>query len=117
LAFDLFTRQEPITQPVVAPPEGPTAAYGDYVVTIFACSGCHGEDLDGGFIPGPGGPPTPSLEAVPGWTEDEFINLFRTGMLPSGSPVSAEMPWQELGSFATDDDLRAVKAYLNSHFE
>jgi mono/diheme cytochrome c family protein len=114
LAFDLFTRQEPVTEPVVAPPEGPTAEYGEYLVTIFACSGCHGEDLRGGFIPGPGGPPAPDiLTTVPAWTEEEFITFFHTGVLPTGDPVSQDMPWQELGRFATDDDLRAVKAYLD----
>jgi mono/diheme cytochrome c family protein len=114
LAFDLFTRQEPITEPVVAPPEGPTAEYGDYLVTIFACGECHGDDFQGGFIPGPGGPPVPSLQAVPEWSEEQFITFFRTGVRPDGEPVGPDMPWQELGDFATDDDLRAVKAYLNN---
>lgn len=114
MAFGLFTRQEAITEPVVAPPEGPTAEYGDYLVTIFACSGCHGEDLRGGFLPGPGGPPAPSLQAVPSWTDEQFITFFRTGVTPSGEQVGPEMPWQELGDFATDDDLLAVKAYLNN---
>jgi mono/diheme cytochrome c family protein len=114
MAFDLFTRQEPITQPVVAPPVGPTAEHGEYVVTIFACGECHGEDLRGGFIPGPGGPPTPNLESVTEWSDEQFINFFRTGVRPSGEPVSPEMPWQELGSYATDEDLLGVKAYLNS---
>jgi mono/diheme cytochrome c family protein len=114
LVFDLFTRQEPVVGPVVAPPEGPTAEYGEYLVTIFACSGCHGEDLRGGFIPGPGGPPTPDILAtVPSWTEEGFITFFRTGVLPTGNSVSENMPWQELGGFATDDDLRAVKAHLD----
>jgi mono/diheme cytochrome c family protein len=114
LAFDLFTRQPPVTQPVAAPPEGPTAEYGEYLVTIFACSGCHGQDLRGGFIPGPGGPPAPDiLTTVPAWTEEEFMTFFHTGVLPTGDPVSQDMPWQELGRFATNDDLRAVKAYLD----
>jgi mono/diheme cytochrome c family protein len=114
MAFGLFTRQEPITQPVTAPPEGVTPEYGDYLVTIFACRECHGDDLRGGVIPGPGGPPVPGLMAVPDWSDEEFITFFRTGVPPSGEPVGPDMPWQELGDFSTDDDLRAVKALLNS---
>ncbi len=114
MAFGLFTRQEPLTGPVVAPPEGPTAEHGDYLVTIFACGECHGDDFQGGVMPGPGGPPVPGLQAVPSWTAEEFITFFRTGLTPSGEPVGPDMPWQELGDFATDDDLRAVQAYLNT---
>jgi hypothetical protein len=39
---------------------------------------------------------------------------MRTGIKPDGSALSEEMPWQEVNAFASDDDLRAIYAYLKS---
>lgn len=107
--------QAPITQPTVAPAEGPSAEYGKYLVSVLACTVCHGENLAGrapGKLPGP--PAGPNLTAiVPGWSADVFIHVLRTGTDPSGRKVSAEMPWKQISGFASDDDLRAMHAYLH----
>jgi mono/diheme cytochrome c family protein len=48
------------------------------------------------------------------WTEETFIRTMRTGKRGgSGRPVLPPMPWFNL-SAATDDDLRAMFAYLQS---
>ena len=39
--------QPPIPQPVVAPVEGASAEYGEYLVSILGCRVCHGENLYG----------------------------------------------------------------------
>ena len=48
------------------------------------------------------------------WTEDVFIAAMRTGKhMGAGRPILPPMPWQYVGKL-TDDDLRAVFAYLES---
>jgi mono/diheme cytochrome c family protein len=111
----LQTAQEPITGPVPMPPEGPTAEYGEYLVSIVACHECHGENLTGGTPSAFGPPPGPNLtQIVPNWSEDEFLTFFRTGTDPSGRAIDPEMmPWKEYSNFATDDDLKAIYNYVH----
>jgi mono/diheme cytochrome c family protein len=48
------------------------------------------------------------------WTEEMFINAMRTGKhFGTSRPIMPPMPWQNL-SRATDEDLRAIYAYLRS---
>jgi mono/diheme cytochrome c family protein len=48
------------------------------------------------------------------WTEEMFISAMRTGRhMGSGRPILPPMPWQGIGQL-TDDDLKAVFAYLRS---
>ena len=48
------------------------------------------------------------------WTEDMFLKAMRTGKhMGAGREILPPMPWQSLGSL-TDDDLKAVFAYLKS---
>lgn len=48
------------------------------------------------------------------WLESSFISAMRTGKhLGSGRPILPPMPWQNVGQL-TDDDLRAIFAYLRS---
>jgi mono/diheme cytochrome c family protein len=50
------------------------------------------------------------------WTEASFIKALRTGKhkgLDEGRPIMPPMPWQEIGKL-TDDDLKAVFAFLKS---
>jgi mono/diheme cytochrome c family protein len=108
-----ITVQAPITTPVQAPPTGPTPEYGEYVTNIGGCRVCHGQDLGGGS---PGfGPPGPNLlPLVPRWTADEFIRTIRTGTDPFGRALNpAEMPWRETSSAFSDDELRAMHAYIS----
>jgi mono/diheme cytochrome c family protein len=90
---------------------GPTAAYGEYL-GYMACSGCHGEDLDGDTLPGED-TETPSLHITDEWTYDQFVSLMREGTLPDSSRVGDEMPWEN-ASFMTDEELQAVWAYLET---
>lgn len=58
---------------------------------------------------------TPSTNTGIGiWTEDMFIKAMRTGRhMGSGRPILPPMPW-EASRALTDDDLKAVFAYLKS---
>ncbi len=107
----IFEAQPPLTEPVVAPPAGPTAAYGEYLAS-YTCPLCHGADLDGNEAFR-----APGLAGVGlTWTEEQFINFMRTGERPSGPPVDGElMPWEDLSElFEDDDELRAIFAYLGT---
>jgi mono/diheme cytochrome c family protein len=100
-----------------APQPGITAAYGQYLMTINGCHDCHGPQLAGGKPSQPGSPLAPNL--TPGgelraWTEADFIKTLRTGVTPSGTQLPNEfMPWKSKG-LMTDDELKAVWAYLQS---
>lgn len=121
---DFRTVQPPVSH--VTTPKTGTPAYGKYLVNIFGCSDCHGDQLQGKVETGqPGPPPGPNLTLiVPQWTEAEFMNLFNTGTLPGGSKVpiltlksgfsSPRMPWTEFRAAATDDELKSMYTYLHS---
>jgi hypothetical protein len=48
------------------------------------------------------------------WNEEVFIKALRTGKhMGAGRPILPPMPWQNF-SFLTDDDLRAIFAYLKT---
>ncbi|HEU5101864.1 MAG TPA: cytochrome c [Roseiflexaceae bacterium] len=109
---EFFSAQPPVAQPVVAPPRGPTAAYGGYLVRL-ECQGCHAENL-AGLPPDPTGPSGPNLTTLPQrLTAEEFAALLRTGRFPDGSPIGPDMPVKYLEKMS-DDDFRAIYAYLES---
>jgi hypothetical protein len=58
---------------------------------------------------------TPDMKTgVGGWTEEMFIQTLRTGKFMGMSRnILPPMPWQTIGQM-TDDDLRAIFAYLKS---
>lgn len=105
---------EPITAPQSIPEQG-TAEYGEYMVNLGDCQGCHKPNLAGG--PGqfsePGQPDpanlTPAGELV-GWTVEDFIKALREGVKPSGSKLSEGMPRYRM----TDEDLAAIFSYLKT---
>ena len=107
-----------------APPPQPvavaaTVAHGDYVARM--CTGCHGEHLAGGKIPG--GPPSwpAAANLTPGEgtvltrydTTEKFIAMMRTGKRPDGTAVDKAMPFETLKAL-NDTDLTAVHAYLKT---
>jgi mono/diheme cytochrome c family protein len=102
-----------------APAPGVTREYGAYLAV--RCTGCHGDTLSGGRIPGtpPDWPaaanltPDPSA-AIAVWSEGQFLNTMRTGTTPAGKQLNHKyMPWPVLGQM-TDDELKALWMYLHS---
>jgi len=122
--FDLRTAQPPVGR-VTAPPPG-TREYGKYMVDVIGCRSCHGDQLQGKVDTGqPGPPPGPNLtKIVPQWTEEQFMTYFNTGTLPDGGTVpiltlpsglsSPRMPWPMVRAATTDNELKAMYAYLHS---
>jgi cytochrome c553 len=106
------------TLPAVdAPPAGATVEYGRYLATIALCGLCHGRDYTGGPPVEEGAPPAPNIAvyATSGaWTGDQFIGTMRTGVTPYGRSLNAEaMPWEVYRNM-TDEELRAIWAFLES---
>lgn len=57
---------------------------------------------------------TPDSTGLQSWTDSLFIATMRTGKhLGNGRDILPPMPWQQIGTM-TDDDLRAIFAYLQS---
>jgi mono/diheme cytochrome c family protein len=100
-----------------------TAAYGEYIVhSTTNCVGCHTQRDLAGQYSGPlmaGGNQvgeliTPNLTTdssarIFGWTEQMFIDRFRTGKIIPQS----EMPWNSF-KHMTDLELKAVYRYLKT---
>jgi hypothetical protein len=103
----------------VAPAVGITPEYGEYLT--HSCKVCHGLTMSGGQIPGfpASWPPALNLtwgegSALPNWSEEEFINIMRTGETPDGVQLrKAYMPWTSYRHM-NDNELRAVWVYLKS---
>jgi hypothetical protein len=80
------------------------------------CTGCHGEHLSGGAIPGTDpaqlGTPsnlTPDASGLRDWTEEQFVVAMRTGARPSGAVLNnAWMPWQDCFQYLTDEELHSL---------
>jgi len=122
IGFNDFTRINDIDHEAVggeAPPEGATADYGQYLVSVAMCGECHAANLAGiTLAEGEEGPPEgPNL--TPGgdlasWTEADFITTIRTGQTPDGRILDAEqMPWPTFSQMS-DTELQAIWAYLQS---
>jgi len=121
---DLRTAQPPVGSVSSPPPR--TSEYGKYMVDVLGCRDCHGTRLQGKLDLGqPGPPPGPNLtRIVPQWTEQDFMTFFNTGVLPgsgtvptvtlAGGQTEFRMPWPEFRAATTDDELRAMYAYLQS---
>jgi mono/diheme cytochrome c family protein len=57
---------------------------------------------------------TPDATGIGTWTEDMFIQAMRTGKhMGVTRPILPPMPWQSIARY-TDDDLKAMFAYLKS---
>jgi mono/diheme cytochrome c family protein len=100
----------------VAPLEGPTTEYGEYLVNIFGCKTCHGMPLNGGKNPDPNAPFSPNI--TPGgnfgkWSETEFHKAMTTGWTPDGKQMSKYMPWKATANMS-DVEITAVYNYLKS---
>jgi cytochrome c553 len=100
------------------PSPTPDAAYGKYLARL--CSGCHGEGLSGGPIPG--APPdmavplnlTPDPSGLKGFSLDDFKRVLRTGKRKQdGRKLDAMMPVESFGQF-DDIEMQALYSYLQS---
>lgn len=105
------TIAEQKTQPAQVQPAA-SAAYGEYLVTIAACSDCHGPDLNGQAAHGM---KAPSLRThVRGWSDEEFRTALRSGKTPDGRSLDGQlMPWPFYANM-TDDELAAIALHLRS---
>ena len=112
LGFFPTSQQPPITQPVIAPPDG-TAEHGQYLADISGCRACHGADLTGGNPAGytPVGPNLTVL--IPKWNQFDFIKEMRTGVDPTGHVTSSEMPWKAFSAAYSDAELGDMYKYLH----
>lgn len=120
------------TPPAESPPEEPTAERGEYLANRVAqCAQCHsrrnmadlsfdgprfagGAVLNEPFAPDltfvtPNLTPDPETGVIADWTENQFVQRFRTGRLVEGSP----MMW-EFFQRMSDTDLRGIYRYLRS---
>ena len=121
---DFRTAQQPAGR--VTAPQAGTPEYGKYLVDIIGCGDCHGAQLQGKVDNGQPGPPAgPNLtQIIPQWTEEQFMTFFNTGTMPGGAKVpmltlasgftEPRMPWPMVRAVATDDELKAMYAYLHS---
>ena len=99
------------------PEPGVTVQYGEYLVNINGCNSCHGTQFAGAKPPDPESILAPNLTPagdIGNWTEAEFIEAFRTGIVPSGRRLIPNfMPWTYKGKM-TDDELKAIFLFLQS---
>jgi cytochrome c1 len=118
-AFGTFFAAEEIDHSAkfeTAPVPGPTVEYGNYLVDVFGCNHCHGEQLNGGKDPDPNAPFAPNI--TPGgdfgyWDLEGFSLAMRTGQTPDGRQLSNFMPWQATKNMS-DENLEAVYNFLKS---
>ncbi len=100
-----------------APPPTPTAAYGHYIARL--CTGCHGDGLGGG--PLPGAPPdmavplnlTPDPTGLKGYSYEDFKKVLMTGKRRDGRKLDPMMPVESFGRF-DDVEMPALFAYLQT---
>jgi mono/diheme cytochrome c family protein len=119
---------EPVTEAVAAPDPSDRVRYGEYLVTLGSCRECHtpqekgqavpGMELAGGFPIGESGLMaasanlTPDASGISYYDETLFIQALRTGYVKARK-LSPVMPF-EVYKNLTDDDLKAMFAYLRS---
>jgi mono/diheme cytochrome c family protein len=101
---------DPAFRPLPEPPSEPLALGRHLAMTT--CSECHGRDLNG--APEDGVPP---LLVAKAYSADDFMRLMRTGIVASGTESASGLMTavgKQRASSMTDDEVRALKAYLDS---
>lgn len=107
---------------LAAPASSGDTTQGEYLVAAGGCVSCHtaedGEPLAGGrALDSPFGvfyAPniTPHATGIGGWSDEDFIKAFRHGESPDGDNYFPAFPYPAYTG-VTDDDLLAIKAYLD----
>jgi len=100
-----------------APAPEPTPRYG--ALLARSCTGCHGDSLGGGPIPGaPSSLPVPAnltahATGLATWTKEQFVHALQTGVRPDGRQLNSFMP---IATTATlhDVEYTALWEYLRS---
>jgi hypothetical protein len=101
----------------MGPAPAPTAEYGRWIGR--QCSGCHGDHLSGGPIPGaPSDFPvplnlTPHETGLRGWSYADFEKLAMTRLRKNGSKLADFMPIEGIANM-NDTERRALWAYLEN---
>ncbi len=117
---------QPITAPVPEPDVSDPVKRGEYLVKIAGCGDCHtpekgmpphpvpGLEFGGGTVFGEVASAniTPDPSGISYYDEALFIEVMRTGFAKA-RPIKLPMPWPVYKNM-TDDDLRAVFAYLRT---
>jgi mono/diheme cytochrome c family protein len=99
------------------PAPEPTVNYGRFVGRL--CTGCHGDRLSGGRIPG--SPPeiptplnlTPHATGMAGYTFEQFDDVLVKGVKRNGARLADFMPIDAFGKM-DDTEKHALFAYLQS---
>ena len=100
LGAGLLPRGKPVVTGIVtAPPKGPTAQYGEYIMSYQDCRDCHGSS-------------GPDLAVVKSWKLEEFVATLRTGIDPGGHPVHWALPWRSVEKMDSVE-LAALYEYLS----
>ncbi len=100
-----------------APPPAPTKAYGEFVVRL--CTGCHGETLAGGPIPGaPPSLPVPlnitlHETGIKSYTYDDFVKVLKTGVRKNGQKLDPFMA-VDLTQNLDEIELQALWAAISA---
>jgi cytochrome c553 len=108
--------QKPPASRASVPPVGPTVEYGQYLVSVGGCRGCHGPNLVGAPGHGPEDPSAPNITpagVIAQWSEADFTRAIRTGTRPDGSKINEAMPWKSMARH-TDDELHAIWLYIRT---
>lgn len=97
--------------------ETPDAEYGQFVVRL--CTGCHGETLSGGPIPG--APPSLPIplnitmheSGIKDYGYDDFVKVLKTGIRKNGTKLDPFMA-TDLTQNLNETELKALWAELKS---
>lgn len=119
---------------LAAPPDAVLIERGRHLVDLAVCGFCHSprdpktnEPVPGDFSGGTIGrmekdvgvfwPPnlTPHKKTGLGlWTDEQIITAITKGVRPDGRELAKVMPYERYGKVLSDDEVRAIVAYLRS---